>query len=68
MALHRYFKPISGKLPDPNVDLSKEMPSAAIKEANKREVSCVISTNTPKIFLVAQTLDIAEFQKLNFRK
>ena len=35
MALHRYFKPISGKLPDPNGDLSKEMPSAAIREANK---------------------------------
>jgi len=31
----RYFKPISGKLPDPNGDLSKEMPSAAIIEANK---------------------------------
>ena len=35
MALHRYFKPISGKLPDPNGPLSKEMPSGAIKEANK---------------------------------
>jgi len=35
MALHRYFKPISVKLPDPNGDLSKEMPSAAIREANK---------------------------------
>jgi len=37
------------------------MPSAAIKEANKRGVSCVISTNAPKIFLAAQTLDMAEF-------
>jgi len=44
MALHRYFEPISGKLPDPNGDLYKEMLSAAIREANKREVSCVIST------------------------
>jgi len=35
MALHRYFKPISSKLPDPNGPLSKEMPSAAIREANK---------------------------------
>ena len=34
MALHRYFK-VSGKLPDPNGSLSKEMPSAAIREANK---------------------------------
>jgi len=35
MALHRYFKPISGKRLDPNGDLSKEMLSAAIREANK---------------------------------
>jgi len=61
VALHRYFKPISGKLPDPNGDLSKEMPSTVIREANKREVSCVISTNAPKIFLAAQMLDVAEF-------
>jgi len=51
MALHRYFKPISGKLLDPNGDFSKEMPSAAIREANKREVSYVISTidNIPTV-------------------
>ena len=34
MSLHRYFK-ISSKLPDPNGPLSKEVPSEAIKEANK---------------------------------
>jgi len=34
MALHHYFK-ISGKLPDPNGSFSKEIPSAAIREANK---------------------------------
>ena len=35
MSLHRYFK-ISSKLPDPNWPLSKEVPSEAIKEANRR--------------------------------
>ena len=34
MSLHGYFK-ISSKLPDPNGPLSKEVPSEAIKEANK---------------------------------
>jgi len=35
MALYRYFKPKSGKLPDANGPFSKEIPSAAIREANK---------------------------------
>ena len=31
-------------------------------------LATIISTNATKIFLVAQTLDMAEFRKLNFRK
>ena len=45
MSLHRYFK-ISSKLPDPNGPLSKEVPSEAIKEANKSVESATKNIGT----------------------
>ena len=48
MALHRYFKPISSKLPDPNGALSKEMPSMAIREANKSVEEATQAQNSKK--------------------
>ena len=48
MTLHWYFKPISGKLPDLNGDLSKEMPSAVIREANKGVEKATEATQNKK--------------------
>jgi len=66
MALHRYFKPKSSKLPDPNGPLSKEI---AIREANKNvEQSIEAQNNSEKPsrghyarFTPTQAAQIAKF-------
>ena len=48
MALYRYFKPVSKKLPDPEGPLSQSIPSASIKDANEAYLKAAARSEASK--------------------
>ena len=48
MALYRYFKPTSKKLPDPDGPLSQSIPSASIKDANDAYLKAAVRSVASK--------------------